>query len=367
MNSTPSSNSAGAVDLSGLGWHDGWAAAWKALDTAALVPGRIVGEDRHVYSVVTAAEEVSATLAGRLLHETEESSALPRVGDWVALTPQPGESKGVIRHCLPRRTRLARRLPGRETREQVLAANVDLVFIVQSLDANFRPRRLERFLMMAHDGGVAPVVVLNKADLCSAVEARVAEARAVCGEAPILVTSIPRRRGLQAMARTIRPAQTVAFIGSSGVGKSSLINSLYGEEIQATIEVRAADAKGRHTTSWRELIPLPGGGLVMDTPGLRELQAWLDEEGLAGTFPEIRMLAGSCRFRDCRHAAEPGCAVRAAATSGVLPRDRYEAFLKLQGEHQTLAGSRAERQRIPRPSPGRGRAIRRQNFEDEDL
>lgn len=362
----PAPPNAGAVDLSGLGWHDGWAEAWKALDNDALVPGRIVGEDRHVYSAVTAAGEVSATLAGRFLHDTEEASALPRVGDWVALTPLPGESKGVIRHCLPRRTRLARRLPGRETREQVLAANVDLVFIVQSLDANFRPRRLERFLMMAHDGGVAPMVVLNKADLCAAVETRVAEARAVCGDTPILVTSIPRRRGLRAMARVIRPAQTVAFIGSSGVGKSSLINSLYGEEIQATIEVRAADAKGRHTTSWREMIPLPGGGLVMDTPGLRELQAWLDEEGLTGAFPEIGLLAESCRFRDCRHVAEPGCAVRDAATSGTLPRDRYEAFLKLQGEHHALSGSRIERQRVSRPPQGRGRSVRQTRFEEDD-
>lgn len=353
----PALPNAAGVDLSSLGWNDGWALAWAAAGDPALVPARIVGEDRHVYAAVTAAGEVSATLAGRLLHQVEDSSELPRVGDWVALAPMPGESKGVIRLRLPRRTRLARRLPGRETREQVLAANVDRVFIVQSLDANFRPRRLERFLMMAHDGGVEPVVVLNKADLCDAVDPRVAEARSVCGGAEILVTSVPRRRGLRALAQGIAAGKTVAFIGSSGVGKSSLINSLYGEEIQATLEVRSADSKGRHTTSWRELIPLPGGGLVVDTPGLRELQAWLDEDGLAGAFADVQSLSGNCRFRDCRHDAEPGCAVRAAADSGALPRDRYEAFLKLQGEHQSLAGRRVERQRVTRQRAGRLRPL----------
>ncbi|MCW5557050.1 MAG: ribosome small subunit-dependent GTPase A [Verrucomicrobiae bacterium] len=356
------------VALSALGWDDGWASAWETVGDPSLVPGRIVGEDRHVYLAVTAAGEATATPAGRLLHALKDSSELPRVGDWVGLTPMPGESKGVIRCVLPRRTRLARRLPGRETREQVLAANVDRVFIVQALDGNFRSRRLERFLMMAHDGGVEPVVVLNKADLCDAVavDARLAEARAVCGGAAILATSVPRRRGLRALARRISPGKTVAFIGSSGVGKSSLINSLYGEEIQATLEVRAADSKGRHTTSWRELIPLPDGGLVVDTPGLRELQAWGEEEGLAGAFADVQSLSGSCRFRDCRHEAEPGCAVRAAADSGTLRRDRYEAFLKLQGEQQTLANQRTERRRVTRQRAGRLRSLEQAAFDEED-
>jgi len=354
------------LDLANLGWNDGWAGEWESLGEPGLVPGRIVGEDRHVYGVVTAGGEVTASLAGRFLHGMRESADLPRVGDWVALTPLPGESKGVIRHRLPRRTRLARRLPGRETREQVLAANVDVAFIVQALDGNFRPRRLERFLMMAHDGGVEPVVILNKADLCESLEARIAEARAVCGQAVVLVTSVPRRRGLRELARKIRPAMTVAFIGSSGVGKSSLVNSLYGEEIQATLEVRSADSKGRHATSWREMIPLPGGGLVVDTPGLRELQAWLDEDGLTGAFADVQSLSGACRFRDCRHGGEPGCAVRAAADSGTLPRDRYEAYLKLQGEHQSLTGNRIERQRTTRPTSERSRPPRQRHFDEEE-
>ncbi|MEN9675110.1 MAG: ribosome small subunit-dependent GTPase [Verrucomicrobiota bacterium] len=343
------------MDLSTLGWSDCFAGALSQLEDPELLPGRVVNEDRHAYTVVTAGGELPATITGRLLHTTQDTANLPKIGDWVALTPVAGESKGIIRHVLPRRTRLGRRLPGRETQEQILAANVDIAFVVQSLDANFNARRLERFLVMVHDGGVRPVVVLNKADLCSDVDGHVARARAVCGDTEILVTSLKRRRGLKQLSSLIAPAQTVVFIGSSGVGKSTLINSLYGEEIQATIEVRDRDSKGRHTTSARELIPLPSGGLVIDTPGMRELQVWLAEEGLDDAFPDIRVLANGCRFRDCRHQKEPECAVRVAADSGSLPRNRYDAYLKLQGEQKNLADQRREHTYVIRRRAGRQR------------
>lgn len=343
------------MNLPHLGWSDFFAGAWSQLNDPALHPGRIVSEDRHSFTVVTEAGEIMASLSGRFLHALQRPSDLPKIGDWVALTPVAGESKGVIRHVLPRRTRLGRRLPGPETHEQILAANVDVAFIVQALDNTFNPRRLERFLVMAHDGGVRPVVVLNKADLCTDLDGHVARARAVCGEVTILITSVRRRRGLKAVSELIVPFETVVFVGTSGVGKSSLINCLYGEEIQATLEVRDRDSKGRHATSWRELIPLPNGGLVIDTPGMRELQVWLDEEGLDDAFPDIRSLASHCRFRDCGHEREPGCAVRAGAEGGSLPRPRYDAYLKLQHEQKYLADERREHTYVVRRRQGRQR------------
>lgn len=335
------------------------------LEDPALIAGRVVNEDRHAYTVVTAGGEMPASVSGRLLHLTPDPADLPKIGDWVALTLVSGESKGIIRHVLPRRTRLGRRLPGRETQEQILAANVDIAFIVQALDSSFNPRKLERFLVMVHDGGVRPVVVLNKADLCADPDALLARARAVCGATEILVTSVQRRRGLKGLNRLIEPADTVVFIGASGVGKSSLINCLYGEAIQATLEVRERDSKGRHTTSARELIPLPGGGLVIDTPGMRELQVWLAEEGLDDAFPDIRVLADGCRFRDCCHLKEPGCAVRSAADAGGLPRTRYEAYLKLNQEHTILADQRRKHAYVIRRREGRQR-LRPDDLPDDD-
>ena len=341
------------MDLVSLGWSDRFAGALSALNDPALIAGRVVNEDRHAFTVVTAAGEVSAAPSGRFLHDTRNPADLPKIGDWVALTAVPGEAKGVIRWVLPRRTRLGRRLPGRETQEQILAANVDVAFIVQALDGTFNTRRLERFLSMVHEGGVRPVVVLNKSDLCPDPDARLAEAKAVCQATPIVVTSVQTRKGIKALTRLIVPAETVVFVGSSGVGKSSLINSLYGEEIQATIEVRDRDSKGRHTTSWRELIPLPWGGLVIDTPGMRELQAWLAGEGLDDAFPDVRALAAECRFRNCRHEREPGCAVRAATDSGAFPKKRHEAYLKLQHEQKYLADERRVHTYVVRRREGR--------------
>lgn len=353
------------MELIPLGWSDRFAEALSRLADPSLLPGRVVNEDRHSYTVVTTGGEMQATITGRLLHITADPADLPKIGDWVALTLVGGESKGIIRHVLPRRTRLARRLPGRGTQEQILASNVDVAFIVQALDSTFNPRKLERFLVMAHDGGVRPVVVLNKADLCTDPDALVEQARAVCGDTEILVTSVRRRRGLKILTGMITPATTVVFIGSSGVGKSSLINCLYGEAIQATIEVRDRDSKGRHATSSRELIPLPGGGLVIDTPGMRELQAWLDEEGLLEAFPDVRILADGCRFRDCSHQKEPGCAVRSAADSGSLPRQRYDAYLKLQKEHTQLADKRRKHAWVIRRREGRQR-LRPDDPPDDD-
>jgi len=237
---------------------------------------------------------------------------------------------------------LARKLAGREVAEQVLAANLDTAMVVQSLDATFNLRRLERFLVMAHEGGARPVVVLNKADLGEQVAERARAAVRSAGAVPVIVASARTGQGLEELRAWVRPGETVALVGTSGVGKSSLINRLYGEDIQATLEVRARDAKGRHTTTWRELIVLPSGGLVIDTPGMREFHMWVADEGLEETFPDIAELAAGCRFRDCRHASEAPCAVKDAVASGKLDRGRYESYLKLQRELAYLSEERRQ-------------------------
>jgi ribosome biogenesis GTPase len=342
------------MDLATLGWNAWFEERFAGHRAAGLVPARVATEDKHAYTVVGDAGEWAAVVAGKLLHQSRGNADLPKVGDWVAVAPQPGEPKAVIRAVLPRRTQLVRKVTGREVEEQVLAANVDTVFVTLALDATFNLRRLERFLVMVLEGGARPVVVLNKADVCDDPEACVAAARRAAGDAPVLVVSARTRKGIGQLREFIRPGETVVFIGTSGVGKSSLINRLYGEEIQATIEVREADAKGRHTTTWRELIPLPGGGLVIDTPGMREFHMWAAEDGISEAFPELLELAQTCRFRDCTHVNEPGCAVRAAAESGQLSRERYESFLKLQREAAFLAEERRQHTYLARQRAARG-------------
>ncbi|HAB15625.1 MAG TPA: ribosome small subunit-dependent GTPase A [Verrucomicrobiota bacterium] len=341
------------MDLSYLGWSGCFAEAFSSLNDPRLVPARVASEDRHSYFVVAAAGEFTATVAGRLLHRTPSPTALPKVGDWVAVQCLPGEEKAIIQHVLPRKTWLGRRQTGRANEQQVLVANVDTAFVVQALDATFKVRRLERFLVMAREGGIRPIVVLNKADLGADLDHLTAEAHAAAGEALVVVTSAKTRLGIKALAAMIRPAETVVFVGTSGVGKSSLINRLCGEEIQPTLEVRESDSKGRHATTWRELIPLPDGGLVIDTPGMREFHLWLADEGVDDTFPEVVALATGCRFRDCQHEREPGCAVRAAVESGALTRVRHDAFLKLQRELSYLGQQRREHTYLARKREGK--------------
>ena len=325
--------------LAELGWNPEWEQAFAKWRGEKLIPGRVAIEDKHHYVVFAGNIVYTAKVSGRLLHETRSPAQLPKVGDWLAMKPVPNERKAVIHGILPRKTHLARKLPGREVEEQILATNVDVVFLTQALDASFNLRRMERFLVMARDGGVKPVVVLNKADLCDDLEARVAEAHGVAGDAPVLTVCARTGKNVKALREFIATTKTVVFIGTSGVGKSSLINRLYGEAIQPTIEVRESDAKGRHATTWREMIPLPSGGIVIDTPGMRELHLWTEED-VGTSFPELEELAVGCHFRDCSHTVEKRCAVLEAVNAGSIPRARYESYLKLKGESERLAGER---------------------------
>jgi ribosome biogenesis GTPase len=284
-------------------------------------------DSRGIYSLYTEAGEVEAELSGRFRHS---GAAWPVAGDWVLFRER------MIDAVLPRRTQFTRKQAGGKTVAQVLAANVDVVFLVTGLDHNFNLRRIERGLVLAHESGAAPVIVLNKADLCADLAGTVVAAQSVAPGVPVIATSGLAGEGLAEISRLMRPGQTAVLIGSSGVGKSTLINAFLGRERQRVESVREADSRGRHTTTHRELILLPDGWLIMDMPGLRELQLWAGEEGIDRTFEEIGELAGRCRFRDCRHEGEPGCAVAAALEDETLDPARFRNFTKMRREVEHL-------------------------------
>ena len=322
--------------LRALGWNEADAASFAPFAAEGLVPARVVGGYTRYLRVLTAAGESLAEPAGSLKRAASASAELPTVGDWVALRPRPGDDRDVIQAVLPRRTAFVRRAAGLRAVAQVLAANVDTVFLVMGLDGDFNPRRLERALVLAWESGAEPVVLLNKADVASDLAARRAQIEQVAGGVPVCVIAAKQGQGLEALTRWLVPGRTVALLGSSGVGKSTLVNRLLGRERQRTNEVRQNDQRGRHTTTERELIELPGGALLVDTPGLRELQLWSDGTGLEAAFEDVSALAASCRFTDCGHSNEPGCAVRRAVADERLAPARLASYLKLQGELRAL-------------------------------
>jgi ribosome biogenesis GTPase len=319
------------MKLALLGWNQTLSAAFETYAAARFLPGRVIQQFNHIYTVATEAGELRVQLSGRLRHEAAPAD-LPVTGDWVAIRPSLGEGIEQIHAVLPRFSQFSRRAAGRAEREQVLAANLDYVFLVTGLDNDFSPRRVERYLAAAWDSGATPVVVLNKLDLCPDPAARVRSIEAVAVHVAIHAVSALRGDGIEELVRYCLSGQTVALLGSSGVGKSTLINRLLGDERQETKPIREHDGRGRHTTTRRELLFVPGGGMVIDTPGMRELQLWEDDEGVQRTFDEIETLARNCRFRDCRHADEPGCAVREAVEKGVLQAERLTSLHKLQRE-----------------------------------
>lgn len=324
--------------LEAYGWSQVFAERFAPFAEQEFEPARVVVEYQHIYRVVTVSGELLATVAGRLRHKAEGRLDYPAVGDWVAIRQNPEDDRATIHGLLERNSRFVRKVAGSVVAEQVVAANVDVVLLVTSLDTDFNIRRLERYLVLAHESRAHPVVVLTKTDLSPDLESQVEEARGVVGpDVRLHTVSAPLNEGYEALAEYLQPGQTVALLGSSGVGKSTIVNRLAGEELQRTQEVRATDGKGRHTTTHRQLLLLPDGGLLMDTPGMRELQLWDVEEGVQETFADLEALAAACRFPDCEHDREPHCAVQAAVAEGRLPAERLASYHKLRRELRALS------------------------------
>jgi ribosome biogenesis GTPase len=320
------------MDLDELGWSEALAAAFAPHAAAGLLPGRVTLEHTHIYRVLLAGGERLARVAGRLRHQAASRADFPAVGDWVAVQPPRLDGDARIRAVLPRFSRFSRRSAGDVTEEQVVAANIDTVFLVGGLDRDFNPRRIERYLVVAWESGAAPVIVLNKADLVDDEAPFVEQVRALAPAVPVHAVSTRRPGTVDVLRAYLGRGKTAALLGSSGVGKSSIVNTLAGEERLRTRDVREWDSRGRHTTTARQLILLPESGVLLDTPGMREIQLWETGEALAGAFFEVEAIAETCRFRDCRHRGEPGCAVAQAVEDGRLDAARLESYHKLQDE-----------------------------------
>jgi ribosome biogenesis GTPase / thiamine phosphate phosphatase len=332
-----------APTLAELGWSDSWRAAFGEMASAGFEPARVARVDREFPLVATADGYVRAEPAVHLV-KTRGSGSRAVVGDWVALSRPQGHDLAIIEAILPRTTAFARKDPGEQTGEQVLIANVDVVFVVQSLSGRgLNVRRLERELVLAWESGARPVVILAKADIAEDTDYQRDLAAQVTHDVEVIVESAVTGLGLEEVRALVPPGQTAALLGGSGVGKSTLVNRLVGLEVQATGEVRKRDDKGRHTTVARELVLLPGGGVIIDTPGMRGLALWDAEDGIASAFPDIDSLSERCRFRDCTHVSEPGCAVMAAVEAGALPARRLESYRSLQSELLVLSQKKDER------------------------
>ena len=325
------------MDLAELGWNESWQKHFDSLDDNNLVPARVAREDKESYLIIGEHGESTGKVSGAFMHKTCSRADFPTVGDWVAAQFQSQEDAAIIHEILPRKSKFSRKEPGSKTEEQVLAANIDTAFLVSGLDGNFNVRRIERYVALAWDSGIDPVIVLNKADLCDELEACICEVEAIALGIPVFAMSAARNQGVDVLRSYITKGKTVAFLGSSGVGKSSIVNCLLGEDKQKVNSISDAVGKGKHTTTRRELIAFPDGGLMIDTPGMRELQVWGEGDGMKKAFRDIEELAQSCKFRDCKHDMEPGCAVKSAIENGTLSDERYRSYLKLQKEFQFLS------------------------------
>ena len=329
-----------APSVEQLGWDEQWQSELERLDDHNLISGRIAAHHRGEYVVWSEPGELRAAAAGRMLYDVDIGAPLPAVGDWVAIRPHAAERRGTIEAVLPRRTAISRKQAFKESLEQVLAANVDVVLLLNSLDADFSLRRLERYLTTAWESGAQPVVVLTKSDLHADIGETVLEVESVAIGVPVVAVSNVTGDGIDVVRGHLGAGRTAVLLGSSGVGKSSLLNRLAGTQLMRTAEL-AGDGTGRHTTTHRELVLLSGGELVIDTPGLRELQLW--DGDLGASFADVEELAASCRFNDCTHTHEPGCEVLGAVDDDRLDLERLRSWRKLQRELLSIAARKDRR------------------------
>lgn len=341
------------MNLEQLGWSDRFASSFISYRQQGFLAGRVAAEHRsNTYLLYTEQGEQIAEVTGKLRHHATGIQDFPAVGDWVVIQPTPAEHRTTIHAILPRTSKFSRKAAGRATEEQVIATNVDTVFLVSGLDRDFNLRRIERYLLLVWDSGAVPVIVLNKADLCANLHQRIAEVEAISTRrnaegtvlgVPVIALSATQQQGMELLQPYLQPGQTIALLGSSGVGKSTITNQLKGEPVQAVQAVRQGDDRGRHTTTHRQLIPLPSGALLIDTPGMREIQLWSSTEGLPETFADIETLVQQCRFRNCQHEQEPGCAIQQAIEDGQLDPKRFLNYQKMQRELHYLTCKQDQR------------------------
>lgn len=332
------------MQLASLGWSDEFAHSFEPYAARGYSVGRVAIAHRQQYRLYTEQGEFTAIITGKFRHQAQTTQDFPAVGDWVVIEPQSQTDPALIHAILPRKSQFSRQASGTRTEAQIIAANLDTVFLVSGLDHDFNLRRIERYLVMAWESGATPVIILNKADLCDDLDAKLLAVENVAVGVPIISLSALNQENLEALtpylqpenAITARRSKTIALLGSSGVGKSTLTNQLMGHDVQTTQAVRADDSRGRHTTTHREMLRLPSGALLIDTPGMRELQLWSAEDSVEETFADIETLAQDCRFRNCQHQSEPGCAIQAAVELGTLSAKRLNNYNKLQREQAYL-------------------------------